>query len=92
MRGTQWRDSLLRSVEVGRKYKDTEDLLMQLKGDRELALAKQLFDSYPHFVESHPLTTQVFLEVYDNWVFRSHISIGTPEEIAATMEEHNIQL
>lgn len=92
MRGTQWRDNLLAAVETAKTYRDTEDLLFQLKVDRELEFAKLLMDRYPHYIAGYPETVQKFKAVYDTWTFHSHLEIGTPAEVQQLLEENNVQL
>ncbi len=92
IRGTLWK-RYIEEVCVLVENQDPEDsLLKKLGTDRRLELAKRVFDNFPEYAESHPVLSERFNRIYENFEFRSSIEYISREQVLQIMQEYQLQL
>lgn len=92
MRGTQWKAFIEKSCEEMEQFPKDPTLLQQLGADRGVGLAKRVHECFPHYAESHPVTSERFLKLFNQWSFRSHIEFLSPEQVEQLVEEFGLRL
>lgn len=92
IRGTSWKRYIEQACIAVENYNPNDSVLKHLGTDRQLELAKRVFETFPHYAESHPVLSERFKRLYTDFPFRSSVEYISREQVIALLEEYQIQL